>query len=244
MSSTIQNRSLLILSSVVTLLAFILLLKTTPAIPSLSHVPTTQKWVALTFDDGPAPATTPQVLSLLKKYHAHATFFVLGSEVKQFPRLTKSIVQQGSVVANHGWQHLNLHKVGAATMWHDAFKTQEYLKSIKIPQVNLYRPPYGMMSQRLNATFQSHHYQIVLWSVDTRDWSLPGSNFIINRVNQQVKPGAIILMHDGGGSRHQTLSALATLLPTLQKEGYRFVTVPQLLSAKSPSPTVPSSPSR
>lgn len=230
-----RTRIVVLLAPLVALAAgFWLVVVSSPAPRPVSHAVTGKKWLALTFDDGPSPANTPAILRLLTQYHAHATFFVLGSEAEKFPGLLHQIARQGSVVANHGWLHLNLRTVGAARMWGDAQKTASLLASLRVPQARIYRPPYGMTSPALIRLFAAHGYQVVLWSVDTRDWAAPGTAFIVRQVYREVKPGAIILMHDGGGSRAQTVDALATVLPALTQLGYRFVTLPQLLpSSKS-----------
>lgn len=213
---------------IVILAAALWLLWLEPAVPALSHVTTSQRMVALTFDDGPSAHYTPAILKLLSEYHARATFFVLGSQVKRYPKLVKAELAQGSEVANHGWGHLNLHQVGAARMWQDALLTSRLLQSLGVPESPFYRPPYGMMSNNLLRTFESHGYTVALWSIDTRDWALPGVGTMTATIASQIKPGAIILMHDGGGVREQTLAALRWLLSTYTRRGWRFVTLSQL----------------
>lgn len=186
-----------------------------------------KKFIALTFDDGPSPQYTPQILSLLSRYRAHATFFVLGSEVTQWPKLTASIAAQGSVLANHGWQHLNYFHVGLDRMWLDAQKTRALLARDHLKVAPFYRPPFGNSNKRLVDYFSAHGYTVTLWSIDTRDWAMPGAAFITRKVLNMAKPGSIVLMHDSGGNRDQTLQALSAILKVLSAEGYRFVTLPQ-----------------
>ncbi len=213
---------------IVILTAALWLLWIEPTAPALSHVTTTQRMVALTFDDGPSSHYTPAILKLLSQYHATATFFVLGSQAKRYPNLVKAEVAEGSEVANHGWAHLNLRQVGAPRMWQDALGTSRLLESLGVPESPFYRPPYGMMSNSLLRLFESHGYTVTLWSIDTRDWALPGVNAMTATIGSQIKPGAIILMHDGGGRREQTLAALRWLLSTYTRRGWRFVTLSQL----------------
>lgn len=217
----------------------VLLITPHPAQAPLPPVLASVKEVALTFDDGPSPAYTPQILALLRRYHAVATFFVLGSEAHRFPELVRTITEDGSVVANHGWQHLNLYRTGPAALWADAAKTQDFLRHLGVSPAPYYRPPYGNITPALTHLLRQHGYTVVLWSVDTRDWSLPGSSAITRRILTQVKPGAIILMHDGGGNRSQTVSALEAVLPVLSDEGYRFVTVPELAKHYPPAASRP-----
>lgn len=185
------------------------------------------KIIALTFDDGPSPQYTPEILSLLTRYHAHATFFVLGSEVAHWPNLVKDEVRQGSSVANHGFSHVNYYRVGVAGVIQDLNKTTELLKKDHIPMAPYYRPPYGNSNQRLVEALHQRGLTETLWSIDTRDWASPGTSFITKKVLQNATNGAIVLMHDSGGNRSQTVSALAAILPVLEAEGYRFVTLPQ-----------------
>ena len=183
--------------------------------------------IALTFDDGPSPQYTPEILKLLTRYHAHATFFVLGTEVEQFPGVVRDIVRQGSAVANHGFHHVNYFSVGVGGVLRDAARANALLKKEKIPAVPFYRPPFGNSNNRLVKAMSQAGYTLALWSIDTRDWAAPGTSFITRRVLKNAQPGAIVLMHDGGGNRSQTVNALAAILPVLESEGYRFVTLPQ-----------------
>lgn len=188
---------------------------------------TTPKVIALTFDDGPSPQYTPEILSLLTRYHAHATFFVLGSEVAHWPGIVKDIVKQGSAVANHGYVHVNYFRVGVSGVIQDMDRTAALLKKEKIPTVPFYRPPYGNSNKALVAALHQKGLTVALWSIDTRDWTSPGTSFITKRVLANARPGAIVLMHDSGGNRSQTVSALAAILPVLKSEGYQLVTLPQ-----------------
>jgi peptidoglycan/xylan/chitin deacetylase (PgdA/CDA1 family) len=204
------------------------LLWAVPSAPALSQVTTTTRMVALTFDDGPSAHYTPAILKLLSEYHAAATFFVLGSQAERYPGVVKREIAQGSEVANHGWGHLNLRQVGALAMWQDAQRTSRILASLGVSESPFYRPPYGMMSTALLRIFESHGYTVTLWSIDTRDWTSPGVGNMTATIQRQMKPGAIILMHDGGGKREQTLAALRWLLSTYTRRGWRFVTLSQL----------------
>ncbi|PSR37523.1 MAG: polysaccharide deacetylase family protein, partial [Sulfobacillus thermosulfidooxidans] len=146
----------------------------------------------------------------------------------------RDIARQGSAVANHGWQHLNLRRVGAAALWQDASKSQDFVRSLGVDPSLFYRPPYGLVSQPMIHLFADHGYTVVLWSIDTRDWARPGVGSIINKVATQVKPGSIILMHDGGGNRSQTATALNAILEQLKQMGYQAVTLPQLIQDQVP----------
>lgn len=197
------------------------------------------KFIALTFDDGPSPLATPQILSSLSRYRAHATFFVLGSQMTKYPQLVRKIINQGSMVANHGWQHLNLQKTSPSTLWKDAHRTFAEASRLHVPMARLYRPPYGYTSPALLHAFAQQHVRVVLWSIDTRDWSGPGTNAIVNKVLQHVKNGSIVLLHDGGGRRTQTIEALDIILNVLTEKGYHLVTLSRLLKNLPNSNTGP-----
>jgi peptidoglycan/xylan/chitin deacetylase (PgdA/CDA1 family) len=233
---------------------FMLGTKKTPGAPKApAKPPLAQKVpriIAFTFDDGPSPEYTPQILTLLSRYHAHATFFVLGTEVKHFPGIAKEILKQGSVIANHGYNHVNYFSVGVTGAAHDAQRLTDLLKKEHIPTAPFYRPPFGNSNQKLVSYMAAHGMTLTLWSIDTRDWAMPGTSFITRKVLSLAEPGAIVLMHDSGGNRTETVHALAAVLPVLQAEGYTFVTLPQYikdlglhapakLPLPAPQPTVP-----
>ncbi|MCL4494791.1 MAG: polysaccharide deacetylase family protein [Firmicutes bacterium] len=233
-----SSRWLLLSPMIIIALAFWLVSQPTSVQGALIHVVTNKKIAALTFDDGPSPTYTPLILRTLSRYHAHATFFVVGREAQRFPYLVLDIAKQGSVVANHGWSHLNLRNEGATALWADADKTAQYITSLGISVVPFYRPPYGLVSHDLLKTFSEHGYRVVLWSIDTKDWTRPGVTSIIQHVRAQIKPGAIILMHDGGGNRSQTLVALNTILEQLTQMGYKIVTLPTLVKDSTSPPAL------
>jgi peptidoglycan/xylan/chitin deacetylase (PgdA/CDA1 family) len=217
-----------------------------PAKPSITPTP---RIIALTFDDGPSSRYTPKILQLLTRYHAHATFFVLGTEVAQFPQIVKDIVKQGSAVGNHGYRHVNYFHVGIAGIERDAAEARALLKKDNIPLAPFYRPPFGNSNKRLVQALSRQGYTVTLWSIDTRDWSEPGVSYITKKVLTDASPGAIVLMHDGGGNRIQTVRALAAILPTLEADGYHFVTLPEYVKelhlkapAKLPLAPTPNAP--
>ena len=209
-----------------------------PLVGVVGNPPNTPRIMALTFDDGPSPQFTPEILQLLTRYNAHATFFVLGSEAAHFPQLVRDIIKQGSAVANHGYNHINYFQAGLARTLHDAAQAQALFDKEKIPSIPFYRPPFGNSNQRLVEAMAQKGYAVTLWSVDTHDWSKPGISYITRKVLTDAKPNAIVLMHDSGGNRNQTVAALAAILPVLKAEGYKFVTLSQYVQAlglKKPS---------
>ena len=175
------------------------------------------KVLYLTFDDGPQPEWTPKVLQVLRKHNAQATFFVLGIQVAQFPDLLTLERAAGHHVGNHTWDHKTL------TLLPDAKMRQEISSGVKSKCL---RPPTGATNAKIEATAAALHQRQVLWDVDTKDWTKPGAARIEHAILAGARPGAIILMHDGGGNRSQTVAALDSALTKLTKLGYTYQSLP------------------
>ena len=210
-----------------------LLLLTVPrarGAPAISRVPTYERLAALTFDDGPQNPYTSQILALLVHAHAQGTFFVLGDKVAKDPGALLAEARDGMEIALHGMTHLNLYRVGAAAMTSDAVRELVYLHTF-VPKARIiaFRPPYGYQSPALKRSLFAAHLELVLWDVDTRDWTRPGVSSIVSTVERLTRPGSIILFHDGGGNRSQTVLALRDLLPWFHAHHYRLVTISALL---------------
>ena len=186
--------------------------------------------IALTFDDGPTPAYTQQVLAILKQYNVHATFFCIGEQAQEFPDLLNQENAGGNVVANHSWNHPDLTTLSDDDIHAQLMSTSNTLKQATGIQPTLFRPPYGAINMQVKSQADALHLTPVLWSIDTEDWQLPGSDAIVNTVLDQASNGSIILMHDGGGDRSQTIEALPHIITGLQQHGYRLVTVPELIN--------------
>jgi peptidoglycan-N-acetylglucosamine deacetylase len=183
------------------------------------------KMIALTFDDGPS-GYTPEVLAVLNRYHAHATFFEIGRQVGALASVSRSVVRAGDVIGDHTWSHPAL---TAANVAGQVEPTQRAIRMATGVTPCLLRPPYGIAPPGVVAISRTLGLLTIQWDVDPADWSRPGAAEISDRVLGAAHPGAIVIMHDGGGPRDQTVTALATIVPTLIDRGYRLVTVPQLL---------------
>jgi peptidoglycan/xylan/chitin deacetylase (PgdA/CDA1 family) len=201
----------------------------------LARVPTDQRLVALTFDDGPSLVNTPRILALLRRFHMHATFFVLGQEAERFPQLVREEVRQGDEVGNHTYAHVNLAHHGPRRIEQELARTQAVLQAIAGVTPTLMRPPCGAYNAQVVAVAQRLRLRVVLWSPDQdpRDWANPPADRMVSQVLEHLRPGDIILFHDGAGSRH-TVAALAVLLRDLEAGGWRSVTVSDLLRAARP----------
>ncbi|MFG1820491.1 polysaccharide deacetylase family protein [Kribbella sp. NPDC049174] len=180
------------------------------------------KWVYLTFDDGPSPRYTAQVLKILQTYKVRATFFVIGQNVKHYPALTRRADQRGHSVQSHTWSHPNLTKVNWSAFKYQIRTTDRYVRAQTGYTPRCLRPPYGATNRLVARRAATLGKEIKLWSVDPRDWTRPGSSVIARRVLAKVRPGSVILLHDGGGNRSQTVAALPTILRTLKARGYVF----------------------
>jgi len=205
------------------------------------EVPGPDKVIAITFDDGPDPEDTPKILDLLGQYGARATFFVVGQKVLQYPELARRQVAEGHELANHTFTHRFLTE-GCTTeqIRQEIERTQQTIYAITGRTSRLFRPPGGMFDERVLAAAKGAHLQTVLWSwhQDTRDWARPGVNRIANKVLDNVRGGDIVLLHDYISGPTQTVAALELILPKLKEQGYRFVTVSELLAPLAPSQPV------
>jgi peptidoglycan/xylan/chitin deacetylase (PgdA/CDA1 family) len=183
------------------------------------------KVVALTFDDGPDPSFTPRVLDVLSHYQVPATFFMIGWEAAAAPDLVRRVAAGGNGVGSHTWNHLDLTRLSDAGMAVQVDKTSALLSSETGWKVACIRPPQGHVNPGLVRRLSERGLTTVLWSADTRDWTRPGTDAIVKRALANLSPGMIILMHDGGGDRRETLAALPRIIESLQSQGYRLVPI-------------------
>jgi peptidoglycan-N-acetylglucosamine deacetylase len=193
------------------------------AAPSASAAPT--KWVYLTFDDGPHPRYTPQVLDIVSRYRVRGTFFQVGQNVATYPALTRRAHLAGNGVQNHTWSHPDLRTVSAATFNSQVLRTDTVIRAQTGYTPRCLRPPYGAVNTTVRTRAAALNKKLVLWSVDPRDWSRPGSSVIARRVLDNVRPGSVVLLHDGGGDRSQTVAALPTIIRHLKARGFTFATL-------------------
>ncbi|MEG4025222.1 polysaccharide deacetylase family protein [Microcoleus sp. S13C4] len=185
------------------------------------------KAIALTFDDGPWPTTTTQILDILKENNIKATFFWVGKYLQTYPEIGKQVAQAGHAIGNHTWSHeyIKYNEDGAAR---EIDRTSSLIEQLTGIQTSMFRPPGGILNNGLAAYAQKKNYAVVMWSADSFDWrSLTES--LMDNVMRQANSGGIVLMHDGGGNRSRTVKVLPDVIARLRKEGYIFVTVPELL---------------
>lgn len=190
-----------------------------------------EKVIALTFDDGPWPKTTSQTLDILKKNNIKATFFVVGRNVKNYPNEVKRIIAEGHAIGNHTWHHW-YHYMNPQVAAYEVAHTTDLIYKTTGVKTNLFRPPGGIMHNGVAAYARNSKYAVIMWSSDSLDYSVPSVPKLVNNVFRNAAPGGIVLLHDGGGNRSQTVQALPVIINKFRQQGYKFVTVPELLAMK------------
>jgi peptidoglycan-N-acetylglucosamine deacetylase len=191
----------------------------------LYYVDDEDKSIALTIDDGPDPEYTPQVLRLLHQYHVTATFSMIGLHVAAYPHLARAVAEAGHTIANHTWTHADLEGMPTRRVHSELARASDAIHAATGVHPALFRAPYGAWSAAVIRQCEQMKMVPLDWSVDPRDWAEPGVRRIVRRIMEQTRPGSIILEHDGGGNRSQTVAALRVVLPRLLDEGYHF-TIP------------------
>lgn len=189
--------------------------------------------IALTFDDGPWPTTTQQILDILQQEDIKATFFWVGQAVQSQPEIARQVVNAGHAIGNHTWHH-RYELMDAATAASEIEVAARIFNEATGIHTTLFRPPGGYLDNGMADYAESQGYTVVLWSVASADTdSSSDAQAYVNNVLAAAQPGAIILMHDGGGDRSKTVAALPSIIHGLKARGYRFVTVPDLLKLQA-----------
>jgi peptidoglycan-N-acetylglucosamine deacetylase len=200
----------------------------------ITKVYTTEKVVALTFDDGSDGTNIPAILKILSDNRIKATFFLTGKAVINHPTRIKSIVANAHAIGNHSYSHPNFTKISTTLMKSELTKTESLIKNLTGKTSKPYfRPPYGYYNTLVLQTVGSIGYtKTIKWNIDTIDWDGRSAYKITSKVLNNIVPGSIILMHTGAGAKY-TPTALPTIIKSLKAKGYRFVTIPQLLNITS-----------
>lgn len=185
--------------------------------------------IALTFDDGPHPRLTPRILDILDRYGVRATFFMIGKNVGDYPQAAREVAARGHEIGNHTASHRRLYGASEERAERELNDCADKIEEICGVRPRLFRPPEGAVDETVETVSERNGYEVILWSIDTRDWESKNANAIVNRVLSAVKPGDIILMHDFIGTNSKTPEALEILLPKLLARGFEPVTVSELL---------------
>jgi peptidoglycan/xylan/chitin deacetylase (PgdA/CDA1 family) len=189
--------------------------------------------IALTFDDGPGPFT-PQVLSILERMHVPATFFLVGRSIKDFGSYVPTELAGGFVIGDHTQDHSPMAALSRQDQVSQLLDQAKDIRAYGVPFPHLFRPPYGSFNATTLDITKKLKMLTILWTIDTSDFRQPGVNQIVKSVISGAKPGAIVLMHDAGGPRAQTVAALPRIVTGLRHRGYTLVTVPRLLADDPP----------
>lgn len=187
--------------------------------------------IALTFDDGPHGVYTPQILDILSEYGIPATFFVIGSNGERHPELLKRIIDEGHEIGNHTFTHDRPWKLSRKALIDELTHTENVIHDACGLSPSLFRPPEGVASENVVAAAARLNYNVILWTVDPRDWEkTTTAQSVIDCILTNVKSGSIILCHDGV-SRDDSVTpeAIAAIIPALLEQGYNFVTVSELI---------------
>ncbi|MGI6329568.1 MAG: polysaccharide deacetylase family protein [Bacilli bacterium] len=180
------------------------------------------KTVALSFDDGPSKKTTPLILDILKEYNVSATFFVLGTNIRNNQELILNIYQDGHEIGNHGYDHSSFKRLNEEELINQINKTSQSIEDITGEAPNVVRPPYGDITDAIKEKINN---PIILWSIDAQDWHKVSPETIVNKVLNNLEDGRIILMHD---IHERTVEATKILIPKILERDYKIVTINEL----------------
>ncbi|MBQ8175306.1 MAG: polysaccharide deacetylase family protein [Clostridia bacterium] len=194
-----------------------------------SKASTGEKVIAFTFDDGPHPYYTDQILEVLEHENVHATFFEIGVNIAAYPDVTRRVVAAGHEIGNHSYTH-PIGRAKETSIWEEEIrKTDKLLAELGIQSPSLFRPPQGKCPVGLSSLLETTDKIAILWNVDTRDWEHRTTDEIIREVEENVRGGDIVLFHDYVSAESTTIPAIKKLIPALKERGYQFVTVSELL---------------
>lgn len=212
---------------------------------TVTHGPTNERVVALTFDDGPNPPYTGRILNVLEEEHVHATFFLVGRAAQAYPTVVQREVRDGDAIGNHTWNHPHLIVMRRTDVRKSLSRTDAAIFNAVHEHTHLMRPPFGARDWIVMQVARKMGYTVVMWSVPlARDWEYPPAHVIAQRILPHVSDGSIIVLHDGNrgqlcGPQHlnphicdrsQDIEATRIIINNLKTQGYRFVTIPELIA--------------
>lgn len=228
-----QNLQKFLLFAVALFFAVSLLIKVTKFhnVFGINRADTQEKVVALTYDDGPYPPYTNQLLDILYRYQVKATFFEIGRNIEKNPEIVPMIVAAGNELANHSYSHKDMIFKPREYLLSEIEKTDKLLQELGVKQDSIsFRPPWGRRFVVLSYLLSQMHKKLIMWDVDSQDYEKTlTAEDIANRVIDNVRSGSIVVMHDGGGNRSKTVAATEIIVKSLHSKGYAFKTVSELL---------------
>lgn len=206
---------------------------------TLYHINIRDKVVALTFDDGPSKKWTPRILDELKKAGVKATFFMIGKHVVQYPEIARRVAAEGHEIGNHTYKHDVLIYYKKGELKKEIETAEEIIKQVTGQTPRYFRPPKAWLTKREKKKIKEMGYEIVLWSLNSKDWVTFDDKYIVKFLLKHIQPGDIILFHDAGGvfniengRRKETVKTIPRLVEKLKEKGYRFVTITELLKLR------------
>lgn len=185
--------------------------------------------IALTFDDGPHPRYTPQILDILDEYNIKATFFIVGVNAKNYPDTMEEVIKRGHEIGNHTYSHPHVSCLNSITLKDEVEKCESTVYGLTDYKTKLFRPPEGMIDADVRQVLRSLDYKVILWDIDTRDWAHVSPEEIAENVTDNISSGDIILMHDYIAYDSPTPEAMKIFIPKLLKKGYKFVVISELI---------------
>jgi peptidoglycan-N-acetylglucosamine deacetylase len=196
----------------------------------INEIPTAQRVVAITFDDGPNPVYTPQVLEIFSEAKGKATFFMIGEQMRNHPDVVKQVADQGHEIGNHTFTHPKLSELSEQDCLKEIEETEKLIEEMAGRKPVVFRPPYFDYNQDTVSLIQKRRYPMIgALNLEAQDWEQPGVQHILGKSRAAVKNGSILIFHDGYGERSQTIEAVRMLVSELTSQGYQLVTVSELL---------------
>lgn len=226
-----MKKSLRYLSVAVLILSFMLPQASALPIGVYHNHENDANMIALTFDDGPHPKYTMEILEILEEYDIPATFFFVGENVSYYQDTAREVARRGHEIGNHTYSHPCVNKQSQAAFRDELTRCEDIIKRVVGVCPKLFRPPQGSWNTRVYEIARERDYSVILWDLDTLDWAHTPSENISNYILENVKSGNIILMHDYHSGGCTTTDALRMFIPNLIEQGYRFVTVSELIGS-------------
>lgn len=206
---------------------------------TIYRVKTDKKRVLLTFDDGPSPEWTPQVLAELKQENIKAVFFMVGHHVQKYPEIARQVADEGHTIGNHGYAHSVMLYYTPAEIEEEIKYTEHVIRKITGQTTKYFRPPKAWLRRKIKEKIKSMGYETILWSLNSKDWVSFNHKLIVKYISKNIRNGDILLFHDSGnvsktegGTRRQTVKSISLLARTLREKGFKFVSIEELIHGK------------